>query len=137
MFSFKLQSQLFYHKCSARARQSFTLETNSAISISNLLNHEKLNIGRSPADPIKDLIYVLFETGARGQLPDARRHFKASFMTNKVTLPVTISETRLQEGLEAFANAHDGILKGEFIAREDKNRCPLCSYFFICPSKNT
>lgn len=94
---------------------------------------EKLNFGESPREQIKELIYTLYEEAALQNRADekVRTEIKASFMTNRVTLPVPISALLREEGIRNYHKAVDGINNGEFFARPNKD-CSYCSYYFIC-----
>ncbi len=93
---------------------------------------ERLNFGESPRQ-IKELIYTLYEEAALQNRSDdtVRTEIKASFMTNRVTLPVPISISAREDGIRNYQNAVDGINRGEFFARPNKD-CSFCSYYFIC-----
>lgn len=93
---------------------------------------EKLNFGESP-NQIRELIYALYEEAALQNRSDEkmRTEIKASFMTNRVTLSVPISIPLREEGVRNYQQAVDGINKGEFFARPNKD-CSFCSYYFIC-----
>lgn len=97
---------------------------------------EKLNFGESPREQIKELIYILYEEAALQNRADekVRTEIKASFMTNRVTLPVPISSPLREEGIRSYQKAVDGINNGEFYARPNKD-CSVCSYYFICCSR--
>lgn len=93
---------------------------------------ERLNFGESPSQ-IKELIYTLYEEAALQNRSDetVRTEIKASFMTNRVTLPVPISSSLREEGIGSYQKAIDGINKGEFFARPSGD-CSFCPYYFIC-----
>lgn len=99
----------------------------------NLLIQD-LHFVSAPERPPTDDYYALYDAVAEQIYPGVRRRIKAMYMSDGVTLEVTVKTDRRRDSLRKYERAIQWVLRGEFDARPADRHCPYCAGYLICPA---
>jgi CRISPR/Cas system-associated exonuclease Cas4 (RecB family) len=95
---------------------------------------QKLHFGNAPEKPPADDYYALYDAVADQIYPGVRRKIQAMYMSDGVTLEVTVKADRRRDSLRKYERAIQGVLRSEFDPRPTDKHCPYCVGYHICPA---
>ena len=95
---------------------------------------QRLRTGRiSKSEREDEPIYGLYHRAAKSKDRPRRRVQVQSLSTSEVR-DIELTEAMIKTRLEKYDGAMAGIQAGHFDPQPDKDRCPRCPHYFICPT---
>ena len=100
------------------------------IGATGAIHIQRVRTGRKTKSEADNPIYALLRRGAAARYPGRPVSIEAYYLATSETMP--IAPRNDEKAIEQYAEAIDGIERGDFHPVPDPRRCPNCQCYFMC-----